>query len=156
MTPTQEIRGMLQFFANAHLPPVLREMSNPFCELASWLASRTSGDPEAVSAMRKLLEAKDAAVRSCLYQPQEPVPVDRNTADDAPVTIEEPDAIKTMRNTHRINPDLNPLLGGVLAAYDAERTARIVVERRMKSALSAVQDPSVGWGEVQCILNGER
>lgn len=69
VTPSQEIAAILQFFSYQHLPPVLQDASRPFCELARDVASRSSGNPEAVTALRKLLEAKDAAVRSILFKP---------------------------------------------------------------------------------------
>lgn len=71
---------ILQFFAYAHLPPHLQTVSKPFCELAHAIvdgdnAERTGAltfgpplprNPERTVALRKLLEAKDAAVRALL------------------------------------------------------------------------------------------
>lgn len=56
---------ILQFFAFAHLPPHLQEISRPFGELAEKIAD---GPPnaETTAALRKLLEAKDCAVRAVL------------------------------------------------------------------------------------------
>lgn len=70
--PTEHI---LQFFAYQHLPPALAAVSRPFCELAKSLVdpeppagTSTSfplpRNPERTVAPRKLLEAKDAAVRA--------------------------------------------------------------------------------------------
>lgn len=56
---------VLQFFAYAHLPEYLQDVSRPFNELAHSLAAKCEG-PELTVALRKLLEAKDAAVRSAL------------------------------------------------------------------------------------------
>lgn len=54
-----------EFFRFDHLPPHLREISAQFAGLARWLARNPSlGGPELTVAMRKLLEAKDAAVRA--------------------------------------------------------------------------------------------
>ena len=55
-------KHILQYFTYKHLPPHLQEVSQPFCELAQRVAEGGDG-PEATVALRKLLEAKDAAVR---------------------------------------------------------------------------------------------
>lgn len=60
--PTEHI---LQFFAFAHLPPHLQEVSRPFSELADTIM-QLPRNPERTVALRKLLEAKDAAVRARL------------------------------------------------------------------------------------------
>lgn len=58
--PTEHI---IQFFKFDHLPPHLAEVSRPFCELAHGLLALPR-NPERTVALRKLLEAKDAAVRA--------------------------------------------------------------------------------------------
>lgn len=64
--------AILRYFEYAHLPPRLRDVSNPFCELAHELARNEGLDgPELTVALRKLLEAKDAAVRAALPTPTE-------------------------------------------------------------------------------------
>lgn len=55
---------ILQYFAFAHLPPQLQEVSEPFSALAHAMVSRLPRNPERTVALRKLLEAKDAAVRA--------------------------------------------------------------------------------------------
>lgn len=55
-----------QFFEFAHLPAHLQEVSRPFGELAALLISTLPRNPERTVALRKLLEAKDAAVRAKL------------------------------------------------------------------------------------------
>lgn len=55
---------VLRFFHYSHLPPALQERSRPFCELARRLVDTTPRNPERSVALRKLLEAKDAAVRA--------------------------------------------------------------------------------------------
>lgn len=55
-----------QFFAYAHLPPNLQAVSKPFCELAAAVEVTLPRNPERTVALRKLLEAKDAAVRALL------------------------------------------------------------------------------------------
>lgn len=59
--------GILQFFVYEHLPPHLQEVSRPFAELAHKVANGPS-NAEATVALRKLLEAKDAAVRAVLWK----------------------------------------------------------------------------------------
>lgn len=72
---------ILQFFAHQHLPPPLAEVSRPFGELARKLAGMLPPNAEATVALRKLLEAKDAAVRAVLYR--EPVPAARTGQEGA-------------------------------------------------------------------------
>ncbi len=57
---------LLQFFAYAHLPEHLRNASRPFCELAQQVIKEWPRNAERTVTLRKLLEAKDAAVRSKL------------------------------------------------------------------------------------------
>lgn len=64
MTPVEPI---LQFFQYSHLPAHLQAVSKPFCELASDILDLPR-NPERTVALRKLLEAKDAAVRAALYE----------------------------------------------------------------------------------------
>ena len=60
---------IMQFFAYAHLPPHLQEVSRPFGEMAERIVSTLPRNPERTVALRKLLEAKDAAVRALLAGP---------------------------------------------------------------------------------------
>lgn len=64
----EELRddGILRFFHYAHLPAVLQSRSAPFCQLAKHLIDTTPRNPERTVALRKLLEAKDAAVRAAI------------------------------------------------------------------------------------------
>lgn len=57
-----------QFFAHAHLPPHLAEVSKPFCDLAEHIVTTLPSNAESTVALRKLLEAKDCAVRSLLFK----------------------------------------------------------------------------------------
>lgn len=57
---------MLKFFSYAHLPEKLASISKPFCDLASHMAVHLPRNPERTVAFRKLLEAKDCAVRATL------------------------------------------------------------------------------------------
>ena len=58
--------GILRFFHYAHLPAVLQARSEPFCKLAKHLIDSTPRNAERTVALRKLLEAKDAAIRAAL------------------------------------------------------------------------------------------
>lgn len=64
----QELKddAILRFFHYKHLPEVLRDRSSPFCDLAKLIVRTTPRNPERTVALRKLLEAKDAAVRAAL------------------------------------------------------------------------------------------
>lgn len=59
------IAAILKFFSYAHLPKHLQERSEPFAKLADELAFGPQND-ETAAALRKLLEAKDCAVRAWL------------------------------------------------------------------------------------------
>ena len=58
------IEHIMQFFAHAHLPPHLAAISAPFGRLADDIIATCPRNPERTVALRKLLEAKDAAVRA--------------------------------------------------------------------------------------------
>jgi hypothetical protein len=60
---------ILHFFHYAHLPEKLRATSRLFFILASTLVDTLPRNPERTVALRKLLEAKDAAVRANLPAP---------------------------------------------------------------------------------------
>ena len=55
---------LLQFFVYGHLPAHLQEVSKPFGELALKLVAELPRNAERTVALRKLLEAKDCAVRA--------------------------------------------------------------------------------------------
>lgn len=55
---------IMQFFAYSHLPPHLQAVSKPFGELANMIVETLPRNPERTVALRKLIEAKDAAVRA--------------------------------------------------------------------------------------------
>lgn len=59
---------IMQFFAFAHLPPHLKEVSEPFAKMADNIVATLPRNAERTVALRKLLEAKDAAVRARLAQ----------------------------------------------------------------------------------------
>lgn len=57
---------MMKWFEFAHLPPHLQETSSRFWDIACQLTATIEPGPERTVALRKLLEAKDAAVRAKL------------------------------------------------------------------------------------------
>ena len=68
---------LLQFFAYEHLPAHLQVVSKPFCQLAHAIVEDSEAfpdcrklprNPERTVALRKLLEAKDCAVRALLFK----------------------------------------------------------------------------------------
>jgi hypothetical protein len=63
MHPATE--AILKYFAYDHLPERLQAVSRPFGILAYEMAERYEG-PEVTTCLRKLLEAKDCAVRAAL------------------------------------------------------------------------------------------
>lgn len=66
-SPTaQHADFLLQFFRYEHLPPKLQAVSQPFCQMAEALCEVLPKNPEKTMALRKLLEAKDCAVRAVL------------------------------------------------------------------------------------------
>lgn len=74
MTETPQIKAadspsgqkLLSFFRYEHLPEHLQTISKPFGLLANELALIMPANAESTVALRKLLEAKDCAVRSVL------------------------------------------------------------------------------------------
>jgi len=63
-----EQEPMLQFFFYEHLPPELGKIVEHYLALAEWTVGNLPRNPERTVALRKLLEAKDCAVRAKLYQ----------------------------------------------------------------------------------------
>lgn len=70
--------NLLQFFEFSHLPDHLKAVSSPFYDLAEELDEKLPNNAEKTTALRKLLEAKDCAVRAVIFkdpnakeQPQE-------------------------------------------------------------------------------------
>lgn len=55
---------ILRYFHYGHLPRVLQLSSQPFCQLAGHIVDTLPRNAERTVALRKLLEAKDAAVRA--------------------------------------------------------------------------------------------
>jgi hypothetical protein len=58
---------LLVYFGFEHLPPQLRDASEPFSKLANMISeAMVTDEAERTVALRKLLEAKDCFVRSCI------------------------------------------------------------------------------------------
>jgi hypothetical protein len=69
MTETNPIpHRMLQFFAYEHLRPDLQAISKPFGEIAVWMINYLPLNAEREAGLRKLLEAKDCAVRAQVFK----------------------------------------------------------------------------------------
>ena len=66
------VAHVAQFFSYAHLPPHLREVSRKFADLADYCVDNLPSNPELTVALRKLLEAKDCAVRTLVASPPLP------------------------------------------------------------------------------------
>ena len=64
MDPDQS--PILRYFVWDHLPDNLQYVSRPFQTLAFFIEESVPRGPEKSVALRKLLEAKDAAVRAAL------------------------------------------------------------------------------------------
>lgn len=70
LTPAESI---LLHFTYGHLSAELQAISKPFHELAHRTAGLTTG-PETTTALRKLLEAKDCAVRAARFETRPTTP----------------------------------------------------------------------------------
>lgn len=57
---------MLPFFRWSHLPEELQAVSQQFAVLAMFIVETQNATPERTVCLRKLLEAKDCAVRNAL------------------------------------------------------------------------------------------
>ncbi len=66
--PDEPTEPLLQFFKYEHLPEHLQADSKPFGELAARIVETLPRNPERTTALRKLLEAKDCAVRARLFK----------------------------------------------------------------------------------------
>ena len=63
---TPNINPIIRYFDYGHLPAHLQEVSMPFSQLAHHIDETLANGPEKSTALRKLLESKDAAVRAAL------------------------------------------------------------------------------------------
>lgn len=68
MNDSDRQEPMLQFFTYKHLPEELAMVSSWFSSLAEQVVNDLPRNPERTTALRKLLEAKDCAVRALIYR----------------------------------------------------------------------------------------
>ena len=61
---------LLQFFEYKHLPEKLQATSKLFHDMAVFMDDALPMNPEKTTVLRKLLEAKDCAVRAMLFKPE--------------------------------------------------------------------------------------
>lgn len=92
--------AILEFFEFKHLPEHLREVSRPFCDLAFEMARTLPKSAETSAGLRKLLEAKDCAVRARVAKPQEqrpPKPSHNMVINiDPPTILGTPEGVRQM------------------------------------------------------------
>lgn len=72
MTDTPQPSPLLRYFTYAHLPQHLQPTSKIFADAAGALEDLLPAGPEKTTALRKLLESKDCAVRAMLDVEQPP------------------------------------------------------------------------------------
>lgn len=60
---------LLQFFKYDHLPANLQEVSKPFGDMAMQMDQLLPENAEKTTCIRRLLEAKDCAVRAVISKP---------------------------------------------------------------------------------------
>lgn len=63
---------LMQFFVFSHLPASLQAVSEYFYNVAKSVDEELPDNPEKTTCLRKLLEAKDCAVRAKLFQGTHP------------------------------------------------------------------------------------
>lgn len=66
---TGQCDAMMRYFEFLHLPPKLQHVSRHFYTVADIVRNTLPDGPEKTVCLRKLLEAKDAAVRAALDIP---------------------------------------------------------------------------------------
>ena len=59
---------LIQFFKHNHLPEHLRKVSKLFGDLAVKIENELPKNPERTTALRKLLESKDCAIRAVIAE----------------------------------------------------------------------------------------
>lgn len=83
-TPHPATEAVLRYFDHTHLPPALAAVSAPFGELARAMAAQLPPGPEVTAGLRKLLEAKDCAVRAATLGPNPSAVTFAVTGESAP------------------------------------------------------------------------
>lgn len=66
-SPRVSSEPMMRWFSYGHLPEHLQKVSRRFYELAATLCEELEPSPERTVALRRILEAKDAACRAALW-----------------------------------------------------------------------------------------
>jgi hypothetical protein len=84
---------ILHYFHYAHLPPKLQATSRLFFILAAECVNRLPRNAERTVALRKLLEAKDAAVRANVPAPQQGFNERQSRGLASQATLDEPKEI---------------------------------------------------------------
>lgn len=93
------VAGVLRFFEYGHLPEgFIRDRSTQFAVFAEELAENLPSDPELTVALRKLLEAKDAAVRCAVIGEKARRGMDQGE------TIVNPSEFAADTQTHGLTP----------------------------------------------------
>lgn len=64
MDAKAKIKALMSYFGFIHLPMALQAISEPFANLATYIDANLPNSEEKYQALRKLLEAKDCAVRA--------------------------------------------------------------------------------------------
>jgi hypothetical protein len=62
------VEPLLQFFEYSHLPEHLQVISKDFHLLAHMIVNTLPRNPERTVSLRKLLEAKDCAIRAAIFK----------------------------------------------------------------------------------------
>lgn len=107
---------VLHYFHFAHLPPQLQDISRRFYALAGYIAGNLPRNPERTVALRKLLEAKDAAVRANVPVREETF-ADRLLVEHAQLSdrVDKLNKFIQTDDFHKLDDDQAQLLGYQLA-----------------------------------------
>lgn len=116
------MKYILQFFTFSHLPKEAQNISKPFCDLAHSMAAALPSNPETATMLRKLLEAKDCAVRSSFADVTKPF---------------NPSAKETNAQTKDFTLQLNDLTKALKQQAKAAQEANKLFMQRDKTAQEA-------------------
>lgn len=135
---------IMQYFEYAHLPEKLQNASKPFCDLANHLNTTLPDGAEKATALRKLLEAKDAGVRAAMQPTAEPAKL-------WCVHVYGPDDVVACENRHKALELANRINTSLAAMEWQANDARMLaaVEEWPHSPESHVADLHENKGEYQ-------
>ena len=102
---------ILRWFDSSHLPPDIRETVFPFESLAEIIDQDFPPGPEKSVCLRKLLEAKDAAVRCAVFE-REKVQVKEETDEERAERLSD-EALQVLRE--RLAEPVTPVVVGAAA-----------------------------------------